>query len=50
LKDIQRLKKEKPLYDDLPGKLRQFFINEAREEFKKDYSLTDADEAVKQLK
>ena len=27
LNTIKKLKKEKPLYDDLPNKLRPFFIN-----------------------
>lgn len=30
-KTIETLKKGKPLYEDLPIKLREFFINEARE-------------------
>jgi transcriptional regulator NrdR family protein len=31
LKTIEKMKREKPLYDDLPIKLREFFIEEARQ-------------------
>jgi hypothetical protein len=31
LKNIEKMKKEKPLYHDLPLKLRLFFMKEARE-------------------
>lgn len=41
LNTIKKLKKERPLYDDLPNKLRPFFINEAKEEYKKEYAATD---------
>ena len=36
------------LFDDLPNKLRPFFFDEAREEFKKEYG--DSDENVKKIK
>lgn len=45
-KRIEQMKKEKVLFDDLPNKLRPFFFAEAREEYKKEYSLSD-DEAKK---
>jgi hypothetical protein len=35
LKTIDKMKKETPRYDDLPIKLREYFIEEAREEYKK---------------
>jgi cellulose synthase/poly-beta-1,6-N-acetylglucosamine synthase-like glycosyltransferase len=45
--NIQTLKKGKPIFDDLPNKLRPFFMNEAREQRKKEYSMSD--DEVKQL-
>jgi hypothetical protein len=41
------LKKGKPIFDDLPNKLRPFFMNEARQQRKKEYSMSD--DEVKQL-
>jgi hypothetical protein len=46
-KTIEKMKKEKVLFDDLPNKLRPFFFAEAREEYKKEYA--DTDEGAKKI-
>lgn len=38
---IKKLKAGKPLFDDLPAKLKPFFFEQAKEEWKKDLALTD---------
>lgn len=41
LQKIKELMKKKPLYDDLSAKLQPFFLEEAREERKKEYAESD---------
>lgn len=41
LKEIKKLKASKPLFDDLPTKLKPFFYEQAKEELKRDYGMTD---------
>jgi hypothetical protein len=45
-KTIEKMKKEKVLFDDLPNKLRPFFFEEARQEYKKEYSVSDDDAKI----
>ena len=41
LKEIKKLKASKPLIDDLHTKLKPFLYEQAKEELKRDYGMTD---------
>ena len=41
------MKKGKPIFEDLPDKLRPFFMNEARQQRKKEFAMSD--DEVKQF-